>query len=391
MDHLKAGNGIIKYIKRNGPVTFARYMEMALYHPEEGYYMRDGEKIGAGGDFYTSPDVSSLFGRALADQLVEMWKAAGRPFRWVVLEQGAGKGSLARDMLEYIAVRHNDFNSALSYLIIEKSPFMRRLQERNLSGAGCPGGGVEWLNGLEEIGRGQLSGCIFSNELLDAFPVHRVILENGVPREIWVTCQGEKLVEFAGRLSTPDLAEYLSGFGIDLEEGQSIEINLAVRSWVKEVARVLGRGFVVTIDYGDTSDGLYTPDRPEGTIRSFRRHRIEDSLYGEPGSSDITAHVNFTALLTWGREEGLEEAGYTTQSRFLMNMGIMEHLSPPGPALGFDPEYIKNVAAVKQLVMPGGMGEVFKVAAQYRGFDLRPALTGFGNKTLLRAGWTGKR
>ncbi|MCL5057652.1 MAG: SAM-dependent methyltransferase [Actinobacteria bacterium] len=391
MDLLKTGNGIIKEIKKSGPVTFARYMDMALYHPEEGYYMRGGEKIGAGGDFYTSPDVSPLFGRALADQLVEMWEAAGRPSRWTVLEQGAGKGSLARDMLDYIAGRHGDFNSALSYLIIEKSPSMKRLQEKNLSGAGCPGCGMEWLDGLEEIDRGQLTGCIFSNELLDAFPVHRVIMEDGDLKEIWVTCEGEKLNEFAGRLSTPDLAEYISYFDIELEEGQSIEINLAVRCWVKEVARVLGRGFVVTIDYGDTSAGLYTPDRPGGTIRSFRSHRIEDSLYEEPGASDITAHVNFTALMTWGREEGLEEAGYTTQSRFLMNMGIMGYLSPPDPALKFDPGYVKNVAAVKQLVMPGGMGEVFKVAAQYRGFDLRPALTGFGNKTLFRAGWPGKR
>ncbi|HBV97596.1 MAG: hypothetical protein JL50_03880 [Peptococcaceae bacterium BICA1-7] len=390
MESNTADNGIKKYIKEIGPVTFSRYMEMALYHPEEGYYMREGEKIGAGGDFYTSPDVSELFGRALADQLVEMWEAVGRPSRWVVLEQGAGKGSLARDMLNYIAVRYGDFNSALSYLIIEKSPSMRRLQKKNLTPAGCPGYGLDWLGGLEEIGSGQLMGCIFSNELLDAFPVHRVILEDGALKEIWVACEGEQLVEFTGRLSTPGLAEYISGFGINLEEGQSIEINLAVRSWVKDLARVLGCGFVLTIDYGDTSAGLYTPDRPAGTIRSYRSHRIEDSLYEEPGASDITAHVNFTALMTWGREEGLEEAGYTTQSRFLMNMGIMGHLSPPDPAQGFDPEYIKNVAAVKQLIMPGGMGEVFKVAAQYRGLSLRPVLTGFGNKTLLRAVLNGK-
>jgi SAM-dependent MidA family methyltransferase len=382
---MKDANGIISEINKTGPVTFARYMDLALYHPQEGYYMRDGEKIGAGGDFYTSPDVSGLFGKALADQMAEMWEAAGRPLSWTLLEQGAGKGSLARDILDHIAAAHEDFNRAVGYLIIEKSPSMRRLQQQKLAGAGCPGRGLQWLDGLGEIGPGGLTGCIFSNELLDAFPVHRVMLEDGALKEIWVTGGGEGLAELSGPLSTSELAGYVRQFDINLEEGQSIEICLDLRRWVNEVSRILGRGFVLTIDYGDISRYLYTPHRPGGTIRSFRSHRLADDLYQDPGTADITAHVNFTALMTWGRERDLITAGYTTQSRFLMNMGILDHLRPPAPSAGFDPVYAKNMAAVKQLIMPGGMGEVFKVAAQCKGFDTRPELRGFGRVSSFRA------
>ncbi|MFZ5644386.1 MAG: class I SAM-dependent methyltransferase [Bacillota bacterium] len=378
-----SGNEIIEVIRKKGSVTFKEYMDLALYHPVEGYYMRQGEKIGTEGDFYTSPDVSRVFGMAVADQIREMWSAAGCPPSWTILEFGAGKGNLARDMLKKIAEQHRDLNEALKYLIIEKSPSMRSCQENSLAGAE-PGRGIEWEDDTESIEPGTLTGCVFSNELLDAFPVHRVVMEGGELKEIWVAFEGGELREYKDRLSTPDLEEYISRFGISLEEGYSIEVNMAVRGWVKEVARTLGSGFVVTIDYGDTSQGLYTPDRPSGTIRSFRKHRLEDDLYGNPGSSDITSHVNFSALLGWGREEGLKEAGFTTQSRFLMNMNIMSYLSPPDGSYGFDTAYSKSIAAVKQLLMPGGMGEVFKVAAQYKGFDSRPMLTGFRSAFGLR-------
>lgn len=385
MNQTIAENKVLEAIKQSGAVTFARFMELALYHPLDGYYMREGEKIGAAGDFYTSPDVSGLFGRALADQAADMWEAAGRPPGWTLLEQGAGKGNLAKDILEHLSAAHEELFRAMRYLIVEKSPSMKKIQQNSLRGQSGQGGAVQWLNGLEELATGELCGCILSNELLDAFPVHRVVLEDGELKEIWVHYTGDRLAEFNGPLSTPELADYVNTYAGSLEEGQSIEICLELRRWVKEVSRVLSGGFVLSIDYGDTSGALFTLDRPNGTIRAFHGHRLVDDFYEAPGLSDITAHVNFSALLDWGGEEGLMSAGYTTQSRFLLNMGILEHLRPPDPSLKFDSSYAKSVASVKQLIMPGGMGEVFKVAAQCKGFASRPDLRGFGKASSLRA------
>ncbi|MHB8156060.1 MAG: class I SAM-dependent methyltransferase [Desulfocucumaceae bacterium] len=375
---------IIEEVKRKGRVTFSEYMSLALYHPEEGYYMGSREKIGAGGDFYTSPDVSPLFGMALADQLKEMWRVAGRPEKWTLLEMGAGKGNLAGVILQHLAEKYPEFHRALNYLIIEKSPSMKGLQEKTLFGTVKPGHGIGWLGGLEELSPGSLCGCVFSNELLDAFPVHRVTNVSGALKEIYVSFERGGLKESVGTLSLQELQGYVDQFNIELEEGQSIEINLALRDWLRGVARAMKRGFVMTIDYGDTASRLYSDGRQGGTIRSYSRHRLVDDLYSEPGRQDITANVNFTALIKWGEEEGLPEAGYVSQANFLMNMGILDYLKPPAPGEGFDPEYSKNMLAVKKLIMPEGMGAVFKVAAQYRGFDIKPALRGFQRRLSRR-------
>ncbi len=380
----KSSRKIIGEIRAAGRVTFARYMELALYHPEEGYYMRDREIIGPTGDFYTSPDVSPLFGRALADQMEEMWRLSGSPDRWVLLEFGAGKGILARDILNHGAERHRDFFHALTYLIIERSPHMIRRQQRLLSGVPAPGGGVRWISDIEEQGTGGLCGCLFSNELLDAFPVHRVVKCRGEIREIYVACKDGGLLEELGGPSGREILDYLEDFRVGLEEGQAIEINLAMRGWVTKAARALGKGFLLTIDYGDTAGRVHSPARPAGTIRSYRRHRLVDNLYESPGQQDITSHVNFSALIRWGGEAGLDDAGFTSQSHFLLNLGILDFLDPRRPGDGFDLQHMKDTMAVKKLIMPEGMGSVFKVAAQCKGFDRKVDLTGFRGKTTCR-------
>lgn len=376
-----SGHKILDEIKARGSVTFERYMDLALYHPEEGYYIRDREKIGAAGDFYTSPDVSPLFGKVLADQIEEMWRLSGCPDSWMLLEFGAGKGVLARDILNHMADKYMDLFQVLGYYIIEKSPSMILRQKKMLSEAPCPGRGIGWLAGVEELQQEGVKGCFFSNELLDAFPVHRVVMDEGRVREIYVAWDEGRLVEVADSLSRRELSEYIRDFGIELEEGQVIEINLAMRDWLHQVARVINRGFLLTIDYGDISGRLYSPSRPRGTIRSYRKHRLVDDLYESPGEQDITAHVNFSALARWGEESGLNAAGYTAQTYFLMNLGILDYLNSGAKGTEFDPLIMKETMAVKKLIMPEGMGSVFKVAAQCKGFGGNPpVLTGFNGK-----------
>ncbi len=257
---------------------------------------------------------------------------------------------------------------------------MIRRQEKMLSEAPDPGLGVRWLNGLEELPPESVTGCLFSNELLDSFPVHRVVMDRGQVREIYVAWESGGLTEVTGSLSTPDLQSYVSELEADLEEGQVIEVNLAMREWLKKVARAVARGFLLTIDYGDTAERLHFPGRPLGTVRSYRRHRLLDSLYLYPGGQDITAHVNFTDLFRWGEEAGLKKAGYTSQTYFLLNLGILDYLNSRQAGREFDPALFKETMAVKKLIMPEGMGSVFKVAAQYKGFGEEPVLTGFRGK-----------
>ncbi|MFZ5634140.1 MAG: class I SAM-dependent methyltransferase [Bacillota bacterium] len=360
-------------------------MDLALYHPTAGYYMRDREKIGPAGDFYTSSDVSPLFGKVLADQMEEMWRLSGSPDHWVLLEFGAGKGILARDILNHIAAKHPVFSGTVSYIIIEKSPSMVERQKSMLAGACPPGRGVSWLGGIEELRPGPVNGCFFSNELLDSFPVHRVMRDGGRLKEIYVACKNGRLMEVTDSLSRPELSGYISEFQVHLEDGQVIEINLAMRDWLKDVAGAMNRGFLLTIDYGDIAGRLHRAARPGGTIRSYRRHRFVDDLYEEPGGQDITASVNFTALFRWGEEASLYRAGYAAQMYFLMNLGIMDYLNAGTPGREYDPSILKETMAVKKLVMPEGMGSAFKVAAQYKGFDKEPSLTGFRGRFGSRA------
>jgi SAM-dependent MidA family methyltransferase len=373
---------IKKEVSRRGRVTFAEYMDLALYHPSEGYYTKGRKIIGAAGDFYTSPDVSPIFGYVLADQMEEMWRLAGSPDEWVLLEMGAGKGNLARDILQRISSKYPYFFRALGYFIAEKSPSMAGHQKELLSGISVPGRGIRWLDGVEDLQGGGVNGCFFSNELLDAFPVHRIIKTGDRLQEIYVDCVNGCLREITGSLSRQELSDYVDEFQIDMEDGQTIEVNLAMREWLKIIARMAGKAFLLTIDYGDTAERLYSPLRGGGTIRSYHRHRLMDSLYEKPGEQDITAHVNFSALIKWGEEAGMKPAGYSSQMYFLLNSGILNYLDRPAgdEKLRFDPSLMKDTYAVKKLVMPEGMGSVFKVALQYKGFDSYPALTAFKGK-----------
>lgn len=363
-------------INSQGSITFARFMEIALYYPELGYYTRPGEKIGPRGDFYTSADVHPIFGAMLSKQLVQMWELLDRPQNWQLVEYGAGQGLLARDILTSMSECFPEAWQNVHYNIIEISPPLVRQQKKLLIDADIPLQKIRWIDTLASIDvNSGVTGVVFCNELVDAFPVHRVRQTPAGLKEIYVNWRHDGLVEEEGELSTPLLQDYFIRLGITLAPGQTAEVNLAARQWLAEVAAGLNRGFVLIIDYGMESRELYHPSRFDGTLRCYRQHRLSTSPLVEVGQQDITAHVNFTALIHWGLEAGLQLGGYTSQMNFLLNLGILDAI-PRTRDYVYNEEAMQTTMAVKKLILPEGMGRIFKVLALYKGME-PPFLLGF--------------
>ncbi|MEW6424811.1 MAG: SAM-dependent methyltransferase [Bacillota bacterium] len=366
---------IIEEIKTKGPITFARFMEMALYYPELGYYTRPGVKIGAAGDFYTSPDVHPAFGQALARQFFEMWEQLGRPVRWELAEYGAGKGRLASQILKFLREHYPRAADGLTYHIIEISPYFLEMQREELKNLNLSPVKIRWTKNAGEL-TGRLTGCLFSNELVDSFPVHRVRRTEKGLKEIYINYQQNSFAEEEGPLSTPLLAAYFEEEGVLLEPGQAAEVNLAAKDWLREAEGCLEKGFLLTIDYGGTAREIYAPFRHQGTLRCFSRHQLCASPYRDIGRRDITASVNFSALMRWGKEYGLANLGLLPQGKFLMNLGILESIRGAPADYSFDADKLMATLAIKKLIMPEGMGEAFKVLIQSKGFSEIPRLRG---------------
>jgi SAM-dependent MidA family methyltransferase len=363
---------LVETLRRSGPMTFAEYMALCLYHPVHGYYTRGEERTGVRGDYFTSPDLHPIFARLLARQAAEMWETLGRPTPFTWVEMGPGRGWFARDFLGWVTKLRPDFSAALHYLAIEPSPpHQTRLRER-LSENGLAET-VRIHANLEEIQ--PVTGCFFSNELVDAFPVSVVTRASGRLKEIYVTLAGDALAEKLGPLSDPAIAGAVARYANQLEEGQRVEVSLAAVRWMRSVAEKLARGFVVTIDYGNLAERLYTPDRPRGTVMAYRRHVASEDYFAEPGEQDLTAHVNFSALIDTGKESGLDFTSFTTQERFLMALGeenSFADLYEPGQS---EVEKLQARLKLKRLIHPEGMGGIFKVLVQHRGVGA-PQLTG---------------
>lgn len=350
-------------------ITFAEYMDMVLYHPQYGYYSSD-VKIGfQGSDFFTSASLGADFGELLARQFYQMWEILDQPIYFSLVEMGAGQGILASHILNYIKQEYPNFFAAVKYIIVEKSSTLKQEQQQLLQDFS-----VKWCN-LEEIEPKSLTGCCFSNELLDAFPVHQFTLEAGELREIYVTIAENNsqpiFIEVIGEPSTPQLAEYFDLVGINLsqntyENGYRSEINLAALDWLSIVADCLERGYVLTIDYGYHADRYYHPQRRQGTLQCYYQHRHHDNPYINIGRQDITAHVDFTALSVWGESCGLKKVGWTQQGLFLMALGIGERLA----AISWQQQPISQLLqrreGLHQLINPGGLGN-FGVLVQSRG------------------------
>lgn len=359
-------------IAATGPIPFARFMELALYHPQLGYYVRPvddpaQERIGWSGDFYTSSDVHPILGQALAKQAQQLDACLGYPDPFTVVEMGAGKGLLARDFLTACRNAPENLGNRLRYILIERSASMRAMQHDNLAPWIGTTGRVAWLDRLEDLPPDSVTGLFFSNELVDAFPVHRLVVNDGRPQEIYVDYRDDRFCEVYRPLSN-ELMTYLREGAISLPDGYRTEINLDAVRWIKQVGHVMARGAVLTIDYGHTADDLYGPDRKNGTFLCYYHQTTSEDAYDRVGQQDMTAHVDFTALAQAGQQAGLDVTGFTNQMSFLIGLGAEQFLE------SLQPESAEFYAAI-HLLRPDGMGRTFKVLVQHKGMA-KPELDG---------------
>jgi len=349
-DSHRLADVILGKVRAHGPMTFDRFMDLALNHPTLGYYSSPSPPIGPEGDYYTSSDVSPLFGAAVGRQLHEMWLLLGKPRPFHIFELGAGKGLTAADMLGWAGAAHPDWYSCIEYLIHETGSGLRAIQ-----GARLHAHHVRWVE-LDDLPIGGLTGCILSNEVADALPFHRVRWADGELHELWTTERDGALDEVLVGPSTAELASYLQRHSVHLEEGWTAEIGLRAGPWMARQVEALARGFVLTIDYGDRADKLYSAHRPDGTLRCYHRHKINREPFKRVGQQDVTAHVNFSELADAARTADAEVAGYTTQAYFLASLGIGEALLNAGRRSPGQNEFARERAAVEELIQPDGLG-----------------------------------
>ncbi len=346
---------ITSKIQKEGKITFARFMEHALYHPTEGYYT-SGEPLKAHQDFYTSPGSHPVFGALIALQLEQMWHHLGMRHPFWVVEQGAGSGLLGRGVMSFLEGYSPEFYQAATYVSVDRT---------HPSPANDKSDTCHWVQS-STLPFSNLTGCILCNELLDSFPVHRVVTKESKLQEIYVALEGDKLVEVTGEPSTPRLIQRLEEEGVLLQEGQQAEINLDIDPWLKEASSALSTGFLLNVDYGDLAPALYAPHRRLGTLLGYYRHTESYDPFAHLGFQDLTAHVDFTAVINAGRKYHFKEAGFISQRDFLVNLGIrsfivaLSELDMPQPVAD------ANRFAMMELINPEGLGK-FKVLALSKG------------------------
>jgi len=352
-------------IAATGPMTFARFMEIALYDPERGYYRGAAARPGRDGDFLTAPEAHPIFGQAVARLAIDVLSALGRPSTFTIREHGAGSGALAAALVEGVRAAEPDLADALRYRAVEVEP--RRLEELRAR-----------LGDVVELDDGTpIEGLVLGNEVLDALPTHRVIGTGRGLDEVYVAVVDGRLADAAGPPSTPALGARLAAEGITLAEGQLAEICLATDAWVAGAAAGLAKGLLLLIDYGHPAVLLYdNRRRPLGTLAAYVSHRIHNDPYRAIGRQDLTAHVDVTAVEVAAAAAGLEPVATTTQGRFLAGLGVGELLvalqsGPDADLAG----YLDAKASLVRMIDPAAMGR-FAVMAFGRGLPVDAPLRG---------------
>jgi len=351
-------------IRQRGPMPFARYMEICLYDPFDGYYSRNAEQFGKAGDFYTSSDVHAVFGRLLARQFDEMWQGLDRPPKIEILELGPGRGLFARDVLDWCYKKFPDFFAAVTYTLQESSPALRIKLQDTVKDHLASGKAVISAESLErrpadvDIHRSlppDTPLIVFANEFFDALPVEilgtagklHIAVENNRLQEVWL----------------PPLAielEFLDRYGVHPESGERIEVPMLAQNWIGKIAHAIARGSLVIIDYGYTRDEQLA-GRYRGTLMAYRHHSSSTDPYQAPGEQDLTAHVNFTALAAGCEQAGMRVEKLLTQSQFLMGIGERNQFADAFEDCRIPQERAKVALQLKHLVTPVGMGENFQV------------------------------
>ena len=375
---------IRELIRRNGPITFAQFMQYCLYSPRGGFYAARGDRINA--HFGTSPTSHPVFGALIAGQLVQMWHLLGNPAVFHLIEVGSGDGALAYSIVDACCRLYPRFAKSIKYVATDYEPGGLQTPDEPFNwypviAEDSPSRQVIVSNIQRVKGEGlrairNVVGCILSNELIDNFPVHRFVIQGGRIQEIFVTLEEGNLTEALGALSSPRIEERLSGLGLPLPEGFRGEVNLALEDWTEQLASALDRGFILTIDYGELAPDLYSPNNSRGTMVCHHRHSVNDDPYQHIGKQDITCQVEFTSLMEIGHQYGLTTVGYTKQNKFLEFLGLSSFLDTL-QTLGLSAARTElNRIAMMTLVDAEEYGD-FKVLAQAKGIELEFDLQGF--------------
>jgi len=396
-------------IRERGPIPFSRYMELCLYHPELGYYSRHAEQFGKAGDFYTSSDVHAVFGRLLARQFEEIWRALGAPAEIEILELGPGRGLFAQDVLAWSEKKFPHFFHALHYSLAEQSPklrdrlrgvlasylesgkassvsenaFERHLHQRlmpwfsDMSGSTAKAAmaaeaAESFYASAENTGEGTTTAApdnamnervlgaevpvvVFANEFFDALPVE-ILSQEGSLR---ISAQDGRFVETWVQSLAEELA-FLDRYGVHPEPGQRVEVPLLAHRYMSRLASSVGTGLIIAIDYGYTRQEQLA-GRHRGTLMAYRQHSATTNPYEAPGEQDLTAHVNFTSLTAAAEENGMQAQPLLTQSQFLMGIGEPNQFADAFENCRIPQERAKVALQLKHLVTPAGMGESFHV------------------------------
>jgi SAM-dependent MidA family methyltransferase len=342
-------------IRARGPIPFSRYMELGLYDPEHGYYSRNAQQFGKAGDFYTSSDVHAVFGRLLARQFEEMWRALGSPEQIKLLELGPGRGLFAEDILAWSQKKFPDFFRALRYVLVESSPALRERIKETL--AHHLESGKAELTPLFALDEASTSNTIvFANEFFDALPVE-ILSSKGSLR---IDTREDRFTETWAQPS-PEELEFLDRYSIHPEQEDRVEAPLAAQRSMQQVAASMRNGFVVVIDYGYTREEQLAGHH-RGTLKALRQHSVSANPYEAPGEQDITADVNFTALAAAAAgKHGMQSQKLLTQSQFLMGIGEANQFADAFEECRLPQERAKVALQLKHLVTPAGMGESFHV------------------------------
>ena len=347
-------------IREHGPIPFSRYMEVCLYDPELGYYARHASQFGKAGDFYTSSDVHAVFGRLLARQFEEMWRAVGSPPIIQIIELGPGRGLFAQDVLDWSEKKFPDFFGSIRYVLVERSAALRTSLKQTLARHFALGKCILEETPLSSSQR-EVPIVIFANEFFDALPV-----------EVLSTKGSLRIAYEAGRLAetwtgaSPQELEYLDRYSVQPESGERVEACVSALEYMKQIAAAVKHGFIAIVDYGYTREELLA-GRHRGTIMTYRQHSASANPYEAPGEQDITAHVNFTALASVATQNGMRAEKLLTQSQFLMGIGEANEFGDAFEECKLPQEKAKVALQLKHLVTPAGMGETFHVLVASKG------------------------
>lgn len=349
-------------IRREGPVTFHDWMRAALYDPAGGYYQRsDLDRWGRAGDYRTSPERSELFAAAFARYFAKLYDELGGPEGWTIVEFGAGDGRFAAGVLRSLSDRFPEVFAATHYVVYELSDdALRRARERLTTF----GARVEFYSDFALFSASR--GVYFSNELLDAFPVHRVVSSRDGLAELYVALDAEdRFAWSAGPLSTERLADFCREHSLQLADGQIIEINLAIDDQLAQVSSKLAEGFLITVDYGEEAEGLYDSERrPHGSLRGFSRHGFVDEVLAQPGEYDLTTTINWTQVKRTADRLGFKVIEFDSQDRFLLRAGLPEELQLKLENAESEAERLKLSTSAREMIIPGGMASSFQVLVQ---------------------------